>query len=96
MWTGEGRKLASVGVHLRRYIASHGVGINVNTRLEWFERIVMCGLPEKRATSFEAEGVEGKSVGEVGEVLAEVVAGGLEGVEGTRMVDEKEVMGDGR
>ncbi|KAL9135796.1 MAG: hypothetical protein Q9175_002993 [Cornicularia normoerica] len=58
VWTGSNpdeRKLASVGVHLRRYIASHGVGLNVTVKLWWFDRIVACGLPEKKATSIEKE-----------------------------------------
>ena len=49
------RKLASVGVHLRRHIASHGIGLNVTVKLWWFDRIVACGLPEKKATSIQKE-----------------------------------------
>lgn len=58
VWIGsspEERKLASVGVHLRRHIASHGIGLNVNVELWWFDRIVACGLPEKKATSIQKE-----------------------------------------
>ncbi|CAD6589128.1 MAG: hypothetical protein ASARMPREDX12_003611 [Alectoria sarmentosa] len=58
VWIGSSpdeRKLASVGVHLRRHIASHGVGLNVTVKLCWFDRIVACGLPEKKATSIEKE-----------------------------------------
>lgn len=98
VWTvgDEGRKIASVGVHLRRYITGFGVGLNVGTELGWFERIVMCGLPGKRATSFEEEGVKGKSVEEVGSVFAGVLAEGLEGCEGeVRRVTEEEVIGNG-
>ncbi|KAI4264456.1 MAG: hypothetical protein L6R42_000448 [Xanthoria sp. 1 TBL-2021] len=98
VWTvgDEGRKIASVGVHLRRYITGFGVGLNVGTELGWFERIVMCGLPGKRATSFEEEGVKGKSVEEVGSVFAGVLAEGLEGREGeVRRVTEEEVIGNG-
>ncbi|KAI4174554.1 MAG: hypothetical protein LQ346_008225 [Caloplaca aetnensis] len=86
-----GRKLASVGVHLRRFVTSYGVGVNVSTGLEWFERIVMCGLPGRRATSFEAEGREEVRVEEVGDVLAEVIAGRLEGVEGLKRISEEDV-----
>ncbi|KAL8675215.1 MAG: hypothetical protein Q9168_000335 [Polycauliona sp. 1 TL-2023] len=95
VWTtgDEGRKIASVGVHLRRYITGFGVGLNVDTDLGWFERIVMCGLPGKRATSFEEEGVRGKNVEEVGGVLARVVAERLEGCEGrVEMVTQEEDM----
>ncbi len=98
VWTtgDEGRKIASVGVHLRRYITGYGIGLNVSTDLGWFDRIVMCGLPEKRATNFEEEGVQGKSVEEVGDVFAGLVAEGLEGCERVvRRVTEEEVFGVG-
>ncbi|KAL8839600.1 MAG: hypothetical protein Q9170_001704 [Blastenia crenularia] len=94
VWTEEGKKLASVGVHLRRHVSSFGVGVNVSTDLGWFERIVMCGLVGKKATSFEAEGVKGAEIEDVGRVLAEVVAGGLSGVGGVREVREEEVTND--
>ncbi|KAL6713606.1 hypothetical protein ACLMJK_009071 [Lecanora helva] len=58
VWIGsspDDRKIASVGVHLRRHIASHGVGLNVSVDLGWFDRIVACGLVGKRATSIEHE-----------------------------------------
>ena len=58
VWIGSSpheRKLASVGVHLRRNIASHGVGLNVTVELWWFDRIIACGLPEKKATSIQKE-----------------------------------------
>lgn len=58
VWIGsrpDERKLASVGVHLRRHIASHGVGLNVTVKLWWFDRIVACGLPERKATSIMKE-----------------------------------------
>lgn len=49
--TDEDRKIASVGVHLRRNVSSHGVGLNVGVDLGWFDRIVACGLVGRRATS---------------------------------------------
>lgn len=99
LWTaagppGEGEKIASVGVHMRRWVASHGVSLNVGVDLAWFDRIVMCGLPGKRATSFEREGVRGKSVEEVAGVFAEVVGGGLKGVEGVEKATEGEILGE--
>lgn len=93
VWITEERKIASVGVHMRRGVSSHGIGLNVCTELGWFERIVACGLVGKRATSLRAEGVEGVGVGEVAAVLAEVMAGGLEGVEEVRGMDVGEVEG---
>lgn len=70
VWTTPDDKIAAIGVHMRRHITSHGIGLNVNTDLWWFERIVACGLEGKRTTSFEREGVEDVEVREVGKVFA--------------------------
>ncbi|MCJ1431578.1 hypothetical protein MMC27_000932 [Xylographa pallens] len=91
VWTSEEDKIASVGVHLRRNVASHGVGLNVTTDLKWFDRIVACGLVGKRATSLEKEGVVGISVDDVAEVLAQCMAEGLKNVDAVENILEKEV-----
>ncbi|MCJ1460510.1 hypothetical protein MMC28_010892 [Mycoblastus sanguinarius] len=60
VWIGSrpnDRKIASVGVHLRRHIASHGIGLNVSVDLGWFDKIVACGLVGKKATNIEKEWV---------------------------------------
>ncbi|KAH8802910.1 hypothetical protein F5884DRAFT_803678 [Xylogone sp. PMI_703] len=49
------RKLAAVGVHLRRNVTSFGVGLNVDTDLRWFDRIVACGLEGKGVGSMAEE-----------------------------------------
>ncbi|KAK9320779.1 hypothetical protein V1517DRAFT_197598 [Lipomyces orientalis] len=51
VWLSHFEKIASIGVHLRRYITSHGVAINGSTDLSYFDQIVACGLPESKATS---------------------------------------------
>ncbi|KAF2819878.1 lipoyltransferase [Ophiobolus disseminans] len=91
VWTSEDDKIAAIGVHMRRNITSHGIGLNVDTDLWWFDRIVACGLEGKRATSVEKMGVDGESVESVGKIFVEEVAARLEGVEAVGTVHQKEV-----
>lgn len=55
VWVDEDTKIAALGVHLRRNVTSHGVGLNVGTDLRWFGRIVACGLEGKGVTSMREE-----------------------------------------
>jgi len=50
VWVGE-RKIASIGVGIRKWVTYHGFALNVTTDLSYFRRIHLCGLKGREATS---------------------------------------------
>ena len=48
-------KIAALGVHISRGVTSHGIALNVNTDLSFFNLIVPCGITSKLVTSMRQE-----------------------------------------
>ena len=72
-WVG-GDKLAAIGVKLAGGVTTHGIGLNVNTDLGWFDEVVPCGIPGAGVTSLERLGAAPLEVELVGAWFAEELA----------------------
>ena len=72
VWTN-GRKIASIGIHVKQWVTFHGFALNVTTALDLFDLIVPCGIHGVTMTSIARE------TGRAGDLMADarlhVVAG---------------------
>lgn len=76
VWMDERRKICSMGIGVRRWVAFHGLALNVLPDVSLFDLVTPCGLSDVRATSVHAElermGVQAKpTIQEVKDVLAQ-------------------------
>ncbi len=67
---GREKKIAALGVRIRRWVTFHGIAVNVNVDLEHFSGIVPCGISGAGVTSLKDQGVE-VAMSEVDSILME-------------------------
>ena len=48
-------KIAAIGIHISRFVTSHGFALNVNTDLSFFNLIIPCGITSRPVTSIQQE-----------------------------------------
>jgi len=78
VWAGE-KKIASIGVGIRKWVTYHGFALNVTTDLSYFRRIHLCGLKGREATSIAEVSGAAPSMETVREVVATACGRRLEG-----------------
>jgi len=52
---GKARKICAMGVKCSRWVTMHGIALNVDPRLDYFNNIVPCGITDKQVTSMSKE-----------------------------------------
>ncbi|KAI8429743.1 hypothetical protein MSG28_000296 [Choristoneura fumiferana] len=48
-------KVAAIGIHASRYVTTHGISLNCDNDLSWFDHIDPCGIDDKGVTSLSKE-----------------------------------------
>lgn len=75
-WSDErkARKICALGVKTSRWVTMHGLAMNVNTDLSYFNHIIPCGIQDKAVTSLEKELRSIQNIQEVKVILKEKIA----------------------
>jgi lipoyl(octanoyl) transferase len=97
VWVEGRRKLAAIGVRVKRGVTTHGLALNVNTELRWFAEMIPCGIADKEVTSLSAElghpvdmvAVEDRLADALANAFGLTVAGGRSGVIGPAGASEQ-------
>lgn len=55
VWIEENRKIAAIGIRELRSVTMHGIALNCNTDMKWYDHIVPCGIKGKGVTSISKE-----------------------------------------
>ena len=92
VWTN-GRKIASIGIHVKQWVTWHGFALNVTTDLSQFGRIVPCGIPGVEMTSIEREKGKGKGERQLWDASVSAVVRGFAQAFGVDTVLRDEIPG---
>ena len=76
VWTG-GRKIGSVGLHVRRFVSMHGAALNVAPDMEHIALMNPCGLADAEMTSLSAEAGRPVTVAQAAEAFTHQFARAL-------------------
>ncbi len=49
------RKICAMGIRASRWVTMHGIALNVQTNLDYFKKIIPCGIADKAVTSLQQE-----------------------------------------
>ncbi len=66
---GEERKICAFGIHASRWVTTHGLALNVNPNLDYFNRITPCGISDRGVTSIIQESNQSCDLDEVSTFL---------------------------
>lgn len=77
IWVEGRRKLAAIGVRVRRGVTTHGLALNVNTDLRWFAEMIPCGIADREVTSLARELGRPVDMAAVQDHLADALAAAL-------------------
>ncbi len=67
------RKICALGVKTSRWVTMHGLAMNVNTDLSYFNHIVPCGIQDKAVTSLKKELNSNQDIEQVKEILKQKI-----------------------
>ena len=68
IWIGD-KKIAAIGIRVKKWIAYHGFSLNVSNDLKKYEGIVPCGIRDKGITSLKDSGI--KNYNNINEIITE-------------------------
>jgi lipoyl(octanoyl) transferase len=78
VWVGN-RKLASIGVGVRKWVSMHGFGLNVSSDLSGYEAITPCGLSDVTMTSLSTESRRAVTVEAAARAIEPVIRAAFDG-----------------